>query len=162
MPEPETAQQPAEQQPQEAQQPATPSTDQNKTAAEKKPKQSRRTAKKSSAGNEKSTNEVAHNTTKKVILAGKPEPTPAGEISASPTPVDAAHSQASTEQLLQGAETNLNGITRQLSKDEEAMKAQIKDFITQSRKAATENDPTRAHTLAVKARVLSDELARQR
>ena len=166
-PEPEVAQQPAEQQPQEAQQPAAPSADQNKASAEKKPKQSRRTAKKSSsttpAGNEKSTNEVAHNTTKRVIPAGKPEPTPvAGEISAGPTPVDPAHSQVSTEQLLQGAESNLNGITRQLSKDEEAMRAQIRDFIKQSRNATTENDPTRAHNWAVKARLLSDELIKQK
>jgi hypothetical protein len=168
-PEPQTAQQPAEQQSQEAQQPATASADQNKTTAEKKSKQSRRTTAKKSpstapAGNDKS--EVAHNTvTRKVIPAEKPEPTPqpgAGEISPRPTPVDAAHNQASTEQLLQGAEANLNGITRQLSKDEEAMRAQIREFIKQSRTATTENDLTRAHNWAVKARLLSDELVKQR
>ncbi|HEY1940413.1 MAG TPA: hypothetical protein VGJ33_20975 [Candidatus Angelobacter sp.] len=168
-PEPETAQQPAEQQSQQVQQPATPSADQDKTTAGKKPKQSRRTAQKkppstSPAGNDKS--EVAHNTvTRKVIPAEKPEPTQqsvTGEISPRPTPVDAAHSQASTEQLLQGAEANLNGITRQLSKDEEAMRAQIREFIKQSRTATTENDLTRAHNWAVKARLLSDELVKQR
>ena len=42
------------------------------------------------------------------------------------------------------------------------MLAQIREFITQSRKATTENDPERAHNLAVKARVLSDELVKQR
>jgi hypothetical protein len=42
------------------------------------------------------------------------------------------------------------------------MLAQIREFISQSRKATTENDPERAHNLAVKARVLSDELVKQR
>ncbi len=72
------------------------------------------------------------------------------------------NTQVSTDQLLQGAEANLNGITRTLSKDEEAMRAQIREFIKQSRTATTENDPARAHTLAMKARLLSDELVKQR
>jgi hypothetical protein len=100
----------------------------------------------------------------KIIPAEKTDTPPisVGQISPGPTPADAAHSQSSTEQLLQGAEANLNGLTRQLSKDEEAMRAQIKEFISQSRKATTENDLARAHTLAVKARLLSDELIKQR
>jgi hypothetical protein len=115
----------------------------------------------------KPANEVARNTpgkNKRIIPADKNEPPPpAGiQISPGPTPGDAANSQASTEQLLQSAESNLNGINRQLSKDEEAMKAQIKEFISQSRKAATENDLARAHNLAVKARLLSDELVKTR
>src|SRR6266853_6575929 len=84
---------------------------------------------------------------KTVVQAEKTEPPSIslGQISPGPTPADAAHSQASTDQLLQSAETNLNSITRQLSKDEEAMRAQIKEFINQSHKATTENDPARAH-----------------
>jgi hypothetical protein len=42
------------------------------------------------------------------------------------------------------------------------MRTQIKEFINQSRKATTENDPARAHILAVKARLLSDDLVKQR
>jgi outer membrane biosynthesis protein TonB len=102
---------------------------------------------------------------KTVVEAEKTEPPPPvtmGQISPGPTPADATHSQTSTDQLLQGAEANLNSITRQLSKDEEAMRTQIKEFITQSRKATTENDPARAHNLAVKARLLSDDLVKQR
>jgi hypothetical protein len=41
------------------------------------------------------------------------------------------------------------------------MRAQTKEFIVQSRKATTENDLVRAHNLAVKARLLSDELVKQ-
>jgi outer membrane biosynthesis protein TonB len=101
---------------------------------------------------------------KKVVQAEKTEPPtiPMGQISPGPTPADSTHSQTSTDQLLQSAEANLNSITRQLSRDEEAMRAQIKEFITQSRKATTENDPARAHNLAVKARLLSDDLVKQR
>ena len=101
---------------------------------------------------------------KTVVEAEKtvPPPPSMGQISPGPTPADATHSQISTDQLLQGAEANLNSITRQLSKDEEAMRTQIREFINQSRKATTENDPARAHNLAVKARLLSDDLVKQR
>lgn len=130
-----------------------------KTAEKTKPKHTRHAAAKKPG--EKA--EVAHNNPKKIIPA-EPAPTPAqtGQISPGPTPADGGNSQASTDQLLQGAEANLNGITRTLSKDEEAMRAQIREFIKQSRTATTENDPARAHTLAVKARLLSDELVKQR
>ena len=102
---------------------------------------------------------------KTVVQAEKTETPSAasiGQISPGPTPADATHSQTSTDQLLQGAEANLNSITRQLSKDEEAMRTQIKEFINQSHKATTENDPARARNLAVKARLLSDDLVKQR
>jgi len=149
--------QPAQPQP-EAQPTPTPA-EQPKTAEKTKPKHPRHAAAKKPG--EKP--EVAHNTPKKIIPA-EPAPTPpqAGQISPGPTPADGGNSQASTDQLLQGAEANLNGITRTLSKDEEAMRARIREFIKQSRTATTENDPARAHTLAVKARLLSDELVKQR
>lgn len=142
--------------------PAPTPAEQPKTAGTPKPKHERHTAAKKqspSAGGE-----VAKNTPpKRVVPAEKTEPqTSFGQISPGPTPTDATHSQTSTDQLLQGAEANLNSITRQLSKDEEAMRTQIKEFITQSRKATTENDPARAHNLAVKARLLSDDLVKQR
>lgn len=148
---------PAEQQPPEAQPSPTPA-EQPKTAEKTKPK--RHTAAKKPG--EKS--EVAHNTTSKKVIPAEPTPTPlqTGQISPGPTSADGGSNQASTDQLLQGAEANLNGITRTLSKDEEAMRTQIREFIKQSRTATTENDPARAHTLAVKARLLSDELVKQR
>jgi outer membrane biosynthesis protein TonB len=146
---------PAEQQPPEAQPSPTPA-EQPQTAEKTKPKHTRHAAAKRPG--EKP--EVAHNTPPKKVIPAEPAPTPQ-QISPGPTS-DGGNSQASTDQLLQGAEANLNGITRQLSKDEEAMRAQIREFIKQSRTATTENDPTRAHTLAVKARLLSDELVKQR
>lgn len=150
-------------QPPEAQPTATP-VEQPKTtgqAAEKtKPKHTRHAATKKPG--EKS--EAANNTSTKKVIQAEPVPTPPqnGQISPGPTPANGGNSQASTDQLLQGAEANLNGITRTLSKDEEAMRAQIREFIRQSHNATDANDPARAHTLAVKARLLSDELVKQR
>jgi hypothetical protein len=147
------------QQPPEAQPTPTPAEQPQtgkKTAEKSKPKHTRHAAAKKPG--EKS--EVAHNNPPKKIIPAEPAPTPQ-QISPGPAN-DGANNQASTDQLLQSAEANLNGITRTLSKDEEAMRAQIREFIKQSRTATTENDPARAHTLAVKARVLSDELVKQR
>ncbi len=167
-PEPE-ATQPAEQ-PQAAQQPAATPADQAKTGTGKTKSRNGRngTARKpasSAPAGDKPGNEVARNTPPKKVIPADKEPPPApagGQISPGPTSADTTHSQTSTEQLLTSAETNLNGINRQLSKDEEAMRVQIKEFISQSRKATTENDLARAHNLAVKARLLSDELVKQR
>ena len=143
-------------QPPEAQPTATPA-EQPKTADKTKPKHTRHAAAKKPGDK----SDVAHNNPPKKIIPAEPAPTPQ-QISPGPTPANGGSNQASTDQLLQGAEANLNGITRTLSKDEEAMRAQIREFIKQSRTATTENDPARAHTLAVKARLLSDELDKQR
>ncbi len=70
--------------------------------------------------------------------------------------------QAATEQLLQSTENAIKGITRQLSSEEQAMLAQIRDFISQSRSATRDNDFARAHKLATKAHLLSDELVKQK
>jgi hypothetical protein len=93
----------------------------------------------------------------------KPEPlsTPA-PISPSISPGDAARDQSSTERLLQTTENNLNGIKRQLSKDEEARVAQIRSYISQSRQATKDNDPARAYNLAFKANLLCNELVQPR
>jgi outer membrane biosynthesis protein TonB len=153
---------PAEQQPQEAQPTTTPAEQPQaaeKTAEKTKPKHGSHAAAKKHGDK----SEVARNSPSKKVIPPEPVPTPqqTGEISPGPTPAG-GNTQISTDQLLQGAEANLNGITRTLSKDEEAMRAQIREFIKQSRTATTENDPARAHTLAMKARLLSDELVKQR
>lgn len=107
--------------------------------------------------------EVAHNTPRKIIPPEKVEtPVTSSQISPGPTPATTPHDPSSTEQLLQNAEANLNAIKRQLTHDEETTLAQVKEFINLSHKATTENDPVRAHNLAVKARLLSDELVKQR
>lgn len=159
----QTATQPADQSPaQSAQQPGANADQTTSTAEKTKPKSTRHAASKKPSGTEKS-GEVAKSTPTKIIVPADkstPPQTSSGQISPGPTPTDNV-SQASTEQLLQSAENNLNSIKRQLSKDEEVMQAQIKEFIKQSHNAITENDLARAHILAVKARLLSDELVKR-
>jgi hypothetical protein len=66
---------------------------------------------------------------------------------------------ATTEQLRAATEDNLKKITgRQLSTSQQQMLDQIKLFMNQSKAAVAEGDAERGHNLAVKARLLSDEL----
>lgn len=71
-----------------------------------------------------------------------------------------ARAKQTTEQLLQAAQGNLNGINRPLSPEEQAMVSQIKDYMTQAHKATEDSDTVRAHNLALKAYLLSDELVK--
>lgn len=75
-------------------------------------------------------------------------------------PQDGVNYQATTQQLLDGAENNLRNLKRQLSDNEQSMASQIRDYIAQSKKATSEGDDVRAHNLAFKARLLSDELVK--
>jgi hypothetical protein len=107
--------------------------------------------------------ETARNTTPKTVVkpdGGDAVPA-AGQISPSLSHDEIAREQATTEQLLQTTEASLNGIKRQLSADEQAVAAQIRDYVAQSRQATKANDLTRAYNLALKARLLSDDLAKQ-
>lgn len=148
-PPPDTSQQPAE----KAEQ-AKPKTGKAHTAA-KKPAPTQGTAK---------NQETARNTTPRIIIKpdGSDATSASGTISPGPAPAEPSRNQATTEQLLQGAESTLNNLKRQLSKEEEAIVLQIRDFAKESRKATDENDLTRAHTLALKAYLLSDDLAKRR
>ena len=65
-----------------------------------------------------------------------------------------------TEQLLQTAEGKLRKVTRQLSDGEQAMLRQARNYITQSRSASQDGDLERAYNLAMKANLLSGELAK--
>jgi hypothetical protein len=106
---------------------------------------------------------TARNTPPKIVVkpdSAQPSATP-GQISPGSSG-DVSHDQANTEQLLQSSESNLNGIKRQLSSDEQAIVAQIRDYMTQSRQAIKENDLVRARNLALKAHLLSDDLAKRR
>ena len=148
-----------------------PSTDAATKTPESKtpPKHSHpRTARKPGNGNEKPASsadkpsDTAKNTQPaKVVVAEGGAPTPPSEqiVTAVGTD-DAAHDQATTEQLLESTETNLKNIKRQLSSDEQSIVVKIRDFVSQSRQASKEGDAGRAHTLAKKAHLLSDELAK--
>lgn len=106
---------------------------------------------------------TARNTPKIVVKPDSAEPsTTPGQISPGTAGGDVSHDQANTEQLLQSSESNLNSIKRQLSSDEQAIVTQIRDYMSQSRQAIKENDLVRARNLALKAHLLSDDLAKKR
>jgi hypothetical protein len=100
-------------------------------------------------------------TISKLVIQEGSRPNSQGQLAAGVGLEDSSsHSKQSTEQLLQSAQANLNSINRPLSPEEQAMVAQIKDYMAQSVKATKDSDPVRAHNLALKARLLSDELVK--
>jgi hypothetical protein len=63
-----------------------------------------------------------------------------------------------TDDSIASTEKALNGITRKLNDQEQKTAAQIHEFLKQARDALTSGDVDGAHTLALKAKVLLDEL----
>jgi len=99
--------------------------------------------------------------TSKLIIQEGSTPNAQGALAAGMGLEDpSARNKQTTEQLLQSSQTNLNSINRPLSPEEQAMVAQIKDYMAQARKATADSDTVRAHNLALKAFLLSDELVK--
>ncbi len=94
----------------------------------------------------------------------QPPATSPGEQSGSVVPgmshTEDAHHRQTTEQLLLSTEANLKSLQRVLNPDERSLLQQIQLFMTLSREASQSQDLVRAHNLALKAHLLSDELVR--
>jgi len=72
------------------------------------------------------------------------------------------HKRENTSQLLATTDANLKSVAaRQLTPAQQSMMEQIRTYITQSKAASDSGDLDRAHTLAYKAHLLSDELAKK-
>lgn len=72
------------------------------------------------------------------------------------------HSRENTEQLLATTNSNLKNVAgRQLTPAQQSMVEEINTYVKQSKAAADAGDLSRAHTLAFKAHLLSDELAKK-
>jgi hypothetical protein len=77
------------------------------------------------------------------------------------TPAEQASRQRSTDELRAATEENLKKIAdRELSPTQRDMVSQIKQFMDQSKTAVASGDAERGHNLAMKARLLSDELVK--
>jgi hypothetical protein len=72
---------------------------------------------------------------------------------------DEMHRKETAAQLNQSTEQNLRSITRTLTAAEKSIVEQIRAYMAQSQEAIGDNDLVRAHNLALKAHLLSDELA---
>ena len=71
------------------------------------------------------------------------------------------HTKENTTQLLVTTNANVKALAgRQLSPEEQSTLAQIHSYVHQSKAASASGDLDRAHTLAFKAHLLSDELIR--
>lgn len=95
---------------------------------------------------------------KKVIRnGGTDEPTV--KLTGETTAAQASQQRATTDQLNGSTEENLKKIAdRQLAPSQQEIVTQIQQFVDQSKKAVAAGDLERAHNLALKARLLSDEL----
>jgi len=95
---------------------------------------------------------------KTVVRNGGAEDPP---VDLSPKPGPQASKQTEdTRQLLASTENNLKKISgRPLSESDQDTVKQIQTYMDQAKKAADEEDPQRAYNLAVKANLLSAELA---
>jgi hypothetical protein len=81
------------------------------------------------------------------------------ELTGKTTAAQASQERATTEQLTTATEENLKKIAEhQLDASQQQIVDQIKQFVDQSKKAAADGDLERARNLALKARLLSDEL----
>jgi hypothetical protein len=77
-------------------------------------------------------------------------------------PAQAKNQRANTANLLAATDANLKRVAgRQLTPAQQNMVAEINTYMRQARAAAASADTNRAQTLAYKARLLSDELARK-
>jgi outer membrane biosynthesis protein TonB len=94
----------------------------------------------------------------KIVISPGAETTQ--NIAASSPHTDELHHRQTTAQLLQSTEDNLR-LASNPNSDQQAIIAQIRTFLSQARQAQAENDPVRAHNLALKAHLLSDELVRR-
>ena len=72
-----------------------------------------------------------------------------------------AHNRENTDQLLATTDENLKMLaSRQLSPSQQSTVDQIHSYMRQAKSAADSGDLARAHTLAFKAHLLSDDLAK--
>ena len=151
-PAPETAQQtPPQPQP-------GPSKPVDETASKPKPKPARPTTAKKPEPPKPVEQAKAQPPTRIVIQEGGVDTgTPQAPTTTHTTTTDP---QRTTQQLLDATDNNLRGLTRALSPDEKAMVEQIRAYMQQSRDASKDGDVVRAHNLALKAHLLSDELVK--
>jgi hypothetical protein len=71
---------------------------------------------------------------------------------------DPSDMRQQTDASIESTEKSLNNINRKLSDQEAKTAAQIREFLKEAREALTAGDIDGAHTLALKAKVLLDEL----
>ena len=96
-----------------------------------------------------------------VVQNGSAPTQPTGPLTASISHDDALHQKLDTAQLIEATESNLRSVNRTLNPGETAMVQHIRSYIKDSQNATNTGDFERAYNLALKAHLLSDELAKK-
>ncbi len=97
----------------------------------------------------------------KVVIRNGGSEEPTVQLKGGTTTEQASQQRSTTEQLTAATEENLKKIAgRQLTPSQQEMVDQVKQFTAQSKEALAAGDLERGHNLAVKARLLSDELVK--
>jgi hypothetical protein len=111
------------------------------------------------SGSTNSTNSQKPCPPKKVVVKNGGSDEPPVQLKGDTPPAKASNDLLNTEQLRLTTEDNLKKISgRQLTENQREMVNQIKQFMDQSKAAVANGDLERGHNLAMKARLLSDEL----
>jgi hypothetical protein len=131
---------------------ATTPQPQTKSASAKRKKRRKRTP---------TTTKQASDPSKRVVRNGSTEE-PVIQLSPGLSDNEASSERQNTIQLLTTADTNLQKMSgRQLNTTQQDVVSQIRKYIEQAKEAETAGDLQRARNLALKARLLSDDLVRQ-
>jgi hypothetical protein len=98
----------------------------------------------------------------KIIVRDGSTSPPPGQISTTVPDSQETRTRHNTETLLEETEKNIRALNRVLNEDEQAMLAQVRTFMQQSKGATSDGDTMRANNLAQKAQLLSAELSRKK
>ncbi|HUR36941.1 MAG TPA: hypothetical protein VM009_03930 [Terriglobales bacterium] len=93
-----------------------------------------------------------------VVQPGTGTPETAATVVPGMSHTEESHHRQTTEQLMQSTEANIKSLKRVLNADERSLLQQVQLFMSQSREASEAQDLVKAHNLALKAHLLSDEL----
>ena len=108
------------------------------------------------------TNSQASGQSGKVVVRNGGASDHPSQISPGMNDQQAQHQRDTVNQLLATTDANLKKISgRQLTSAQQSMLDQINTYVRQSKAASDTGDLSRAHTLAFKAHLLSDDLARK-
>jgi hypothetical protein len=100
--------------------------------------------------------------TSKVVVRNGGAKEGSAQLTAATSPGQAQQQRASTAWLLAATDANLRRVAgRQFTPAQQSMIDEIHTYMRQAKAAAASSDTNRAQTLAYKARLLSDELARK-
>jgi outer membrane biosynthesis protein TonB len=119
--------------------------------------------KRSSRSKKPVTPPTAENEPRKIVIHQGGTSEPVAQILPGISPEEANRQRESAERLLDAAESSLQQlVARSLHPRQQDTVVQIRQYIDRARSALKESDPQRAHTLAQKAYLLSDDLAKHK